>query len=305
MSTLTIKESPRDYRTKHSGGEKVSVYDASGTGVERLLVYSVVPHRDFDGAPDSYAPPKSATDLSPLDPLIKGRDKLGNARDKANAPFKEDGKNDWQWTGVKRAKTTEPMATAEERDERLFLKDKNERYPVKVKTGSDKGYYVPRGAFLTKNGKPVNPLTVHFGVVSGELAKDGFSKGDYGVVIRISNSKSAAFFFADAAGKSSKGVAEFSEAVYQTLGKPSSEKICVFAFKGTTKGSPAQADTIEEETKKLIAKLGDFTNVDDLIEKLTTDAGEKKKIKDVLKNYGYIERTPTGISPSAPATIVP
>ena len=89
------------YVSKHSGGRNVDVVSVTDWfGGDQALLFKTPLNEDLDGAPDSYAPPVSASDPSPRGGLT-ALDNIKNATDKKGDVFHDDPSlNEFRWTGV-------------------------------------------------------------------------------------------------------------------------------------------------------------------------------------------------------------
>jgi hypothetical protein len=113
------------YVTKHDHGKRVPIVRGSFTNeCVWFLLFKTTLNTDYDGAPDSYAPPvainqPSGPNNNPGLNGLRPRDWIFNATNKKFPPehFHADGNNHFEWTGV------ESAVAGANIDNRLFLRD--------------------------------------------------------------------------------------------------------------------------------------------------------------------------------------
>ena len=169
-----------DFVNQHGNGRPVAVTRVAGFFGFSALIFKTPLHADFDGAPNSYAPPASATATGRQGGMIESS--LKNATDKMDPdPVFHDVNtlNKFTWTGVHSAPKGSAMI-----DDRDFLKDTNGNFP---KFAPGKKFYLPRTAMATADGLAVNALTVPYAALSTALRVSGrVGLGDVGLAIRVS-----------------------------------------------------------------------------------------------------------------------
>ncbi len=122
----------------------------------KMICYSIPKIAvDFDGAPDAYAPPVSATNHHPRNGL-RAKDDIRNGTNESAAVFHADGKgNTFHWTGVvNRSKSSAPGGD-QDLDDRPFLRDVEGHFPVIEQSGPYAGFYKPKSTKSTR-GEQVN-----------------------------------------------------------------------------------------------------------------------------------------------------
>jgi hypothetical protein len=252
------------------------VFSKIGFEFEALLFRTAV-HEDLDGAPRSFAPPigasaterkKSRGGLSPLD-------HINNATGPDVPPVfhplddKDTAKNTWKWTGVVSMTPAEATSAGREIDQRDFLRDKDGRFPVMQRKGTDgEGFYAPQTAIATRAGEAVNPLTVQYAALSTSLKNQGnVGLGDFGLAIRASTGVSSPFIYADAGGGKSTSVGECSRKFIQSLfgGGATEEKVCYIVFPNSRRvDDVAEPELMRSTVRSLILQLEEHENHDDL-----------------------------------------
>jgi hypothetical protein len=236
------------------------------------LIFKTPLNEDLDGAPNSYAPPISETNLNPQPGFRPIETSLKNAtNEKDPAPvFHKDGiGNTFIWTGVRSKVPSGPSDGTI--DQRKFLRDHRGQFPMKLLNGAYAGYYAPQTAMATADGQAVNPLEVPYAVLGTSLKDQGRVRlGDFGLAIRIYSGASSGFIYADAGGKKSTSVGESSRKLIRNLfgGPATSEDICYIVFPGTSPGPVARPDLISGQLKQLLHDLALFDNADALIDRL-------------------------------------
>jgi hypothetical protein len=246
------------YVSKHFGGKNVDILCVTDWfGADKALLFKTPLNEDLDGAPESYAPPVSATDVSPRGGLHT-LDNIKNATDKKGTVFHDDpALNTFEWTGVVSAKSGRI-------DNRPFLRDVNKTFPVfQPANSATSEYYEPQTAIMGIDGKAVNPLEVPYAALSTALRDNGHvSLGDFGVAIRPRTGSFTGFVYADAAGRHSNSVGECSRKTIRNLfsGPATEEEICYIVFPGSLLGNLVNPGLIAPQVQQLLADLAQFDN---------------------------------------------
>jgi hypothetical protein len=257
--------------SKHTGGRPVAVTRVSGFYGVDALIYKTPLNTDFDGAPDSYAPPISATDLRPQGGVFMREKSLKNATNEKdpNPVFHNPpAVNTFRWTGVRSAPAGSPRI-----DDRAFLKDHLDQFPRFQPAGSQHaGYYAPQTAMNADDGQAVNALAVPYAALGASMRVHGRVRlGDVGLAIRVSTGASTAFIYADAGGGSSTTVGEYSAKLVSDLFGgyvAGNEDISMIVFPRTSGGPIAVPGMIPLLLKDSLENLGLFANVEDLVERM-------------------------------------
>lgn len=140
---------PGKYVSKHTGGRNVDIVRVTDWfSTEKALLFRTPLNEDLDGAPNSYAPPVSASDVSPRNGLV-ALENIKNATNQKGQVFHDNpALNTFSWTGVMSAKHTD--AAARRLDERAFLRDTDGKFPMfQPETSATRDYYAPRTARAT------------------------------------------------------------------------------------------------------------------------------------------------------------
>src|SRR5262249_1131954 len=116
-------------------------------------------------------------------------------------------------------------------------------------------------AINTRDGRPVNALTVPYGALSDRLALQGGVKlGDVGLAIRsgsASTGTSSPFLYADAGGGGSHHLGECSRRLIQNMGGAITERICYVVFPGSgPRRGVAEPDLMEAIVWQRLHDLG-------------------------------------------------
>jgi hypothetical protein len=266
---------PGTFVSKHDGGRVVGVTRVAGAYGFSALIFKTPLTEDFDGAPDSYAPPTSATDLAPQGGLQMRERSIKNATNKKDPDpvFHDDNtQNEFKWTGVVSA--TSPPAAGQRIDDRPFLRDRLKRFPVFQAAGTAlQDFYASQTAMIGADGRAVNALTVPYASLSTEMKVHGrVGLGDVGLAILTSTGASSGFIYADAGGEASTSVGEYSWKLARNLfgGATTSEDVCIIVFPGTSAGAVARPELIPRLLKIELEDLALFENVDELVERLAT-----------------------------------
>ena len=262
------------FMSKGEGGKAVRIIRAKGGGWSTFeaLLYQTPMNEDIDGAPDTYAPPTSADDLSGRDGL-KGRDDIRNATNERSTKahpkviFHKDGiGNTFEWAGLVSAAANVRI------DNRSFLRDRNGHFPVLQPAQSRfSGFYQPQTATTMVNGTPVNPLEVPYAALGGSMANFGnITLGDFGLAIRVKTGAAAAFVYADAGGPSSTTVGEYSTKLIQDLfgGPAGSEVVAFIVFPNSSRGRRINASLIRPTVDSILRGLSRFENPNDVVSNL-------------------------------------
>ena len=271
---ITFEPLAGTFLSKGEGGKAVRILRAkgSGWGVFEALLYQTPMNEDRDGAPDSYAPPVSADDLSGLNGL-KGKDDIRNATNERSTKahphviFHADGVgNTFKWTGVVSAVAGAGI------DNRSFLRDSLGRLPVVQPAGwAAPGFYKPQTATVMVDGTAVNPFQVPYAALGHSLAAFGkVSLGDVGLAIRANTGAAAAFVYADAGGGASTTVGEYSTRLIRDLfgGGASGEDIAFIVFPNSSRGRQVNASLIRPTVESILRGLTRFENPNDIVSKL-------------------------------------
>jgi hypothetical protein len=233
--SITITPEPGNFAVSNRpGAQGVTVNRVRGIG---SLIFSAVMYRtplnvDFDGAPDAYAPPVDHPPHGPL-PGFAPRDHINNATDQVPPTFNANGVNTFLWAGIVPRAHAQPHVPI---DNRLFLRDHLGRFPVQQANG----FYVSKTATTTGVGVEtdqahwVNANTVPYGALGG-LRSAGVDLGDFGLAIRASTGAHTGFVFADAGGRHSVSVGEYSANLRATLRNPGNEEVCFIVFPGSAR----------------------------------------------------------------------
>jgi hypothetical protein len=271
---ITFEPLAGTFLSKGEGGKAVRILRAkgSGWGVFEALLYQTPMNEDRDGAPESYAPPVSADDLSGLNGL-KGKDDIRNATNERSTKahphviFHTNGVgNTFKWTGVVSAVAGAGI------DNRSFLRDGLGRFPVvQPARWAAPGFYKPQTATVTVNGTAVNPYLVPYAALGHSLAAFGkVSLGDVGLAIRANTGAAAPFVYADAGGGASTTVGEYSTRLIRDLfgGAASGEDIAFIVFPNSSRGRRINAGLIRPTVESILRDLTRFENPNDLVSKL-------------------------------------
>ncbi len=265
------------YVTKHDNGKRVPIVHGNfTTECVSFLLFKTTLNTDFDGARDSYAPPVGINQPSGPhnNPGLNGlqpRDWIFNATDKKFPPehFHADGMNHFEWTGLKSA------AAGANIDNRLFLRDLQadtglRRFPIIQRNGPFAGFYEPRTAMEMIDGnvrRAVDPLIVPYAVLSKELKTHGrVSLGDVGLAVRVKTGHATPIIYADAGGKKSNSVGEYSATTVSNLGNPNEgEEIFIMSFAQSNISDVVDPAKIEPTLRRCVASLNDFSNPRDIV----------------------------------------
>jgi hypothetical protein len=281
-----VKPSPRAvqfaplhgaYVTKHDNGKPVRIVRGSFTReCVWFLLFKTTLNTDFDGAPDSFAPPvginqPSGPNNNPGLNGLRPRDWIFNATNKKFPPehFHADGMNHFEWTGVKSA------AAGANIDNRLFLRDFQadtglRRFPIIQRNGPFAGFYEPQTAMEMIDGgvrRAVDPLVVPYAVLSNELKTHGrVSLGDVGLAVRVKTGHATPIIYADAGGKRSNSVGEYSATTVSNLGNPNEgEEIFIMSFAQSNISDVVDPARIEPTLRRCVASLNEFSNPRDIV----------------------------------------
>jgi hypothetical protein len=268
--SLSFEPLPGRFVSDHVTNNPVTVTRVSSPtrGLQALL-YKTPIHEDDDGDPESFGKPIDSTHVTRASGVVMKETSLKNATDQRDPArvFNDPPKvNTFSWTGVQSRKSTEHGGAI---DSRLFLKDKDDRFPI-FRPGSDK-FYAPRTAMAGADGQAVNAQTVPYGALSEALQQKGrVEKGDFGLAIRLRTGASCGFLFADSGGKNSSSVGEYSVNLTRTLfgGHPTSEAVSFIVFPRTTLGDVAFPERIGPMLARALVNLAQFENVDDIVTRL-------------------------------------
>jgi len=274
----------------HSGKKgrvPVSLVTVGPFGIQFKMICYAIPQIavDFDGAPDAYAPPISATNHHPKGGL-KAKDDIRNARNDAHAPFHENGHgNTFHWTGVvNRAQSKHPHDD-EDLDTRPFLSDVHKHFPVVESEGTYAGFYKPK-SHRGLSGAQINASNTCYGVLSHSLATVGVEIGDVGVIINMKSGAGTPFMYCDAAGAHSVGVSEFSDKVSAKLGGDS-YPVCVFSFPGSAiVGGSADPGKTDELISQSFRKAPAEFILGPVVSRLVTHTPQQSLVRACLGNLG-------------------
>ncbi|HEV8679854.1 MAG TPA: hypothetical protein VGQ90_10800 [Stellaceae bacterium] len=252
--------------SKHSGGRPVQVTKVTGFYGFAALIFKTPLNEDLDGAPNSYAPPISVTNLAPQGGLVMIETSIKNATNETGTVFHADPKlNTFQWTGVKSA------AAGDRLDQRDFLKDSLGRFPMFRPAGDAyAAYYAPQTAMNGADGQAVNPIEVPYAALSNSLKRHGrVELGDVGLAIRVSTGASTGFIYADAGGGASTSVGECSRKMIRNLfgGPATTEDICYVVFPYTSAGAVARPELIPALLRGKLKDLELFGNADEFVDR--------------------------------------
>lgn len=280
--------------TRHTNGQPVSVTEVRWDQGRALILHTPL-HEDLDGAPDSYAPPISATNLGPRNGVHVSETSLKNATNEKDPnrvfndpPLDAQGqppqdpatgedlnpRNSFEWTGVVSRRKSDPNPNNFQIDGRLFLQDSLQRFPVMSTDPAFPNHYAPQTATVDENGRAVNPYTVPYAVLSTSLRDNGgVSLGDFGFAIQPSSGASSPFVYGDAGGRRSTSVGEASRHLIRALfgGAATSEAVCYLIFPDSAPSRIIDTRTIAAHVTRLVAGLDRMANVDELVERM---AGE-------------------------------
>lgn len=275
-------ENHRDFRPVTVTGAKCIL-----SGFEALIFSSHI-HTNFDGGPQAYAPPISATQWWPKSSL-RARGLIGNATSvrwlKGDTfhpvdPMDPIQVNNWLWTGVKSAKIDQG---AREVDARSFLKDRNGNYPLFNPTGPYKEYYAPQTAINTSNGVPVDPFEHPVAALSAELRKKGgIGLGDFGLAM-TEDGASSAYIYADAGGDISKSVGEVSPKLVGNINSSAGRVVYFIAFPNSRRVSNyAEPQRMKEAVQSKIEQIRQYANSETFVSHLGFSAAA-----GVLAKWGF------------------
>ncbi len=277
--------------TRHTHGHAVSVTEVLWDQGRALILHTPL-HEDLDGAPDSYAPPISATNLRPRNGVQVSETSLKNATNESdpNPVFHDpplnalgqpprdpvtgedlNPRNSFEWTGVVSRRNFGPNPNNLQIDDRLFLQDSRRRFPVMSTDPAFPDHYAPQTATVDQNGRAVNPFTVPYAVLSASLRDNGgVSIGDFGLAIRPSTGDSSPLVYGDAGGRRSTSVGEASRHLIRTLfgGAATDEAVCYLIFPDSAPSRVIDTRTIAAHVTRLVAALDRLSNVDELVEKM-------------------------------------
>ena len=264
--TLGFSQLKGKYVSKHTGGQNVDIVRATDWfGSEKALLFKTPLNEDLDGAPDSYAPPISATDVRPRNGLV-ALDNIKNATNEKGTVFHDDPSlNTFTWTGLVSASRD----SGRHIDDRQFLRDAGGKFPVfQPATSPNSAFYAPQTAIAGIDGQAVNPIEVPYAALSAALQANGHvSLGDFGLAVRASTGNFTAFVYADAAGSHSNSVGECSRKTIRNLfgGAASAEEICYIVFPGTARGNLVNPTLIAPTVQQSLADLAQYDNALDVI----------------------------------------
>ena len=288
---------PTRFLNSHNGSLlPITVTKVTGPDAPfRFLAYVYLCHlnEDIDGAPRAYAPPISATNLSPTNGMLEKS--IKNATNQKAPVFDPQGNNTWLWAGVVSRKDGEVPGLV--LDKRLFLRDHDQKFPVMHQPGTpDQGFYVSQTKSLAYNPSRPHPpkewdqdryldaSAVPYAVYADLWVSLGVDKGDYGLAIRPQNGAHSGFLFGDS-GTPNK-VGECSRKLVRTLSANgyNEDLVMFFVFPGSGSGDPAQG-LIRSRVLFEIAKLNNVPNTYKLGEIYSSKSS--KKIMAALAAWGY------------------
>lgn len=257
------------------------------SGFEAIIFSSQI-HTNFDGGPQAYAPPISATQWWPKSGL-RARGLIGNATSvrwlKGHTFHPVDSTdpiqvNDWVWTGVKSAPSDQGARKA---DARTFLKDRNGNYPLFNPSGPYEEYYAPQTAINTSAGVPVDPFEHPVVALSAELRiKGGISLGDFGLAM-TEDGASSAYIYADAGGEISRSVGEVSPKLVGNINSRAGRLVCFIAFPNSRRvNNYAEPQRMKEAVQSKSEQLRQYTNSETFVSELGFSA-----VAAVLAKWGF------------------
>jgi hypothetical protein len=268
------------------------------------LVYQCKMNVDWDGSPWAYAK-NNPRDAGPASRLVwdsatqsykskvlredhfqrhltpiesgKGWGDLRNATSNLNKPpLKTNGLNfdhNFIWVGV--AHTTPGDAAAKNLwiDDRDFLRDKNNKFPVIQQEGPSKGYYVSTSGTPAISGASEFLQSTHWNAseipycVWPSALGHGVNKGDFGLAIANDTGRCEGFFFADTGSTTKLGECSGYLAT-QVLRTPQNNNLMVtflvFPRSGPGMATPGQQTRVKEAVKAQVQKLSGVSNAEEL-----------------------------------------
>jgi hypothetical protein len=315
--SLEFRRLDGEFVTDHTSRRPITVTQVLGYGTPRALIYKTPIHEDWDGDPEAYAAPISAANLRPRGGVMH-ETSLKNATDEKDPqPVFQNPPaiNTFHWEGAKsRASTAWDIAgeapglkaaaagpnPGNVIDFRPFLQDADGNFPI-FRRGTD--FYRPRTAFNDARGNAVDATTVPYGALSALLRDKGrVSLGDVGLAIRVSTGAATPFLFADAGGRTSNAVGEYSVRLVRLLfnGPPTDEAISFIVFpRSAAETHFAMPEKNPNVLHHELGGLAAYANAAEIVDRLSQPhfgdplfagrtflppAGRRTPLKDALAN---------------------